>query len=125
MLVAAREAGVRVPEPIAYLGELDGREAFVMELVHGETIGRRIVKAPPAGLDAADGRASSRRSMRSRATALPLLPRPGSLAAAVRASSTRSTSPTPRSSSASRGVASGSRSSGRGSSTTATSGSAT
>ena len=51
VISAAREAGVRVPEPIAYLGDLDGREAFVMELVHGETIGRRIVKAPPAGLD--------------------------------------------------------------------------
>ncbi len=50
VLVAARAAGVRVPEPIAYLGELDGREAFVMELVRGETIGRRIVKAPPDGL---------------------------------------------------------------------------
>jgi len=51
VLVAAREAGVLVPEPIAYLGDLDGREAFVMELVHGETIGRRVVKAPPPGLD--------------------------------------------------------------------------
>lgn len=51
VLVAARNAGVRVPEPIAYLGDLDGREAFVMELVHGEAIGRRIVKAPPSGLD--------------------------------------------------------------------------
>ena len=51
VLVAARDAGVRVPEPIAYLGDLDGREAFVMELVHGEAIGRRIVKAPPPGLD--------------------------------------------------------------------------
>lgn len=51
VLVAAREAGVRVPEPIAYLGDLDGREAFVMELVHGETIGRRIVRSPPPGLD--------------------------------------------------------------------------
>lgn len=51
VLVAARDAGVRVPEPIAYLGDLEGREAFVMELVHGETIGRRIVKAPPQGLD--------------------------------------------------------------------------
>ena len=51
VLVAAREAGVRVPEPIAYLGDLDGREAFVMELMHGEAIGRRIVKAPPPGLD--------------------------------------------------------------------------
>ena len=51
VISAARDAGVRVPEPIAYLGDLDGREAFVMELVHGETIGRRIVKAPPPGLD--------------------------------------------------------------------------
>ncbi|MGZ8688740.1 MAG: phosphotransferase family protein [Gaiellaceae bacterium] len=50
VLVAAREAGVRVPEPLAYLGDLDGREAFVMERVRGETIGRRIVKEPPAGL---------------------------------------------------------------------------
>ena len=51
VLVAARAAGVSVPEPIAYLGDLDGRESFVMELVHGEAIGRRIVKAPPQGLD--------------------------------------------------------------------------
>jgi aminoglycoside phosphotransferase (APT) family kinase protein len=40
-----------VPEPIAYLGEVEGREAFVMARIHGETIGRRIVKSPPAGLD--------------------------------------------------------------------------
>ncbi len=51
VLVAARTAGVRVPEPIAYLGEVDGREAYVMTRVKGETIGRRIVKAPPAALD--------------------------------------------------------------------------
>jgi aminoglycoside phosphotransferase (APT) family kinase protein len=51
VLVAALDAGVRVPEPIVYLGDLDGREAFVMELVHGETIGRRVVRAPPPGLD--------------------------------------------------------------------------
>jgi aminoglycoside phosphotransferase (APT) family kinase protein len=51
LLVAAREAGVTVPEPIAYLGDLDGREAFVVEFVAGETIGRRIVRDPPAGLD--------------------------------------------------------------------------
>lgn len=50
VLVAAREAGVRVPEPVAYLGEVDGREAFAMERVRGETIGRRIVRAPPASL---------------------------------------------------------------------------
>jgi aminoglycoside phosphotransferase (APT) family kinase protein len=50
VLVAAREAGVRVPEPVAYLGDVEGREAFAMERVAGETIGRRIVKMPPPGL---------------------------------------------------------------------------
>ncbi len=50
MLVAAQEAGVRVPEPVAYLGEVDGREAFAMTRVSGETIGRRIVKSPPPSL---------------------------------------------------------------------------
>ena len=50
VLVAAREVGVRAPEPIAYLGEVDGREAFAMERVEGETIGRRIVKSPPESL---------------------------------------------------------------------------
>jgi aminoglycoside phosphotransferase (APT) family kinase protein len=47
---AAYEAGVKVPRPVAYLGELGGREAFAVERVEGETIGRRIVKAPPPGL---------------------------------------------------------------------------
>ncbi len=51
VLEAAHEAGVKVPEPIAYLGEVEGREAFVMERIQGETIGRRIVKQPPPGLD--------------------------------------------------------------------------
>ena len=51
VLRAAHEAGVKVPEPIAYLGEVEGREAFVMARIHGETIGRRIVKSPPEGLD--------------------------------------------------------------------------
>lgn len=50
VLVAARDADVKVPEPVVYLAEIDGREAFAMERVHGETIGRRIVKAPPASL---------------------------------------------------------------------------
>jgi aminoglycoside phosphotransferase (APT) family kinase protein len=50
MLVAARDAGVTVPEPVAYLGDVEGREAFAMARVDGETIGRRIVKAPPPGL---------------------------------------------------------------------------
>jgi len=50
VLCAAHEAGVKVPEPIAYLGEVEGREAFVMARIHGETIGRRIVRQPPPGL---------------------------------------------------------------------------
>ena len=51
VLQAAHEAGVKVPRPVAYLGELGGREAFAMERVNGETIGRRIVRDPPPGLD--------------------------------------------------------------------------
>jgi len=51
VLQAAADAGVRVPRPVAYLGELGGREAFAMELVHGETIGRRIARNPPPGLE--------------------------------------------------------------------------
>ena len=50
VLLAAVKAGVKAPRPVAYLGELHGREAFAMELVEGETIGRRIVRDPPAGL---------------------------------------------------------------------------
>jgi len=44
VLSAAYEAGVKAPRPIAYLDDLDGREAFVMERLEGETIGRRIVR---------------------------------------------------------------------------------
>jgi len=50
VLQAAHEAGVKAPEPLAYLGDVEGREAFVMERVRGETIGRRIVKSPPPSL---------------------------------------------------------------------------
>jgi aminoglycoside phosphotransferase (APT) family kinase protein len=44
VLEAAYEAGVKVPRPVAYLPDLAGREAFVMERLEGETIGRRIVR---------------------------------------------------------------------------------
>jgi aminoglycoside phosphotransferase (APT) family kinase protein len=44
VLQAAYEAGVKVPRPIEYLPDLDGREAFVMERLDGETIGRRVVR---------------------------------------------------------------------------------
>ena len=53
VLEAAYEAGVKVPRPILYVEDLDGREAFVMERLDGETIGRRIVRMDvPAGLPA-------------------------------------------------------------------------
>jgi aminoglycoside phosphotransferase (APT) family kinase protein len=50
VLQAAHEAGVKVPRPVAYYADLGGREAFAMERVRGETIGRRIVRDPPEGL---------------------------------------------------------------------------
>jgi aminoglycoside phosphotransferase (APT) family kinase protein len=46
VLEAAYEAGVKVPRPYAYIADLAGREAFVMERLEGETIGRRIVQKP-------------------------------------------------------------------------------
>ncbi|MGE5690933.1 MAG: phosphotransferase family protein [Pseudomonadota bacterium] len=55
VLQAMHAAGVRVPEPVAYLGEIDGREAFAMARVEGETIGRRIVRGEHPGLPAALG----------------------------------------------------------------------
>jgi aminoglycoside phosphotransferase (APT) family kinase protein len=50
VLEAAVAAGVAAPRPLEYLGDVDGHEAFAMERVHGETIGRRIVRDPPTGL---------------------------------------------------------------------------
>src|SRR5689334_15279358 len=44
VLQAAYEAGVKVPKPYGYIADLDRREAFVMERLEGETIGRRIVR---------------------------------------------------------------------------------
>jgi aminoglycoside phosphotransferase (APT) family kinase protein len=44
VLEAAYEAGVRAPRPLRYIPDLAGREAFVMERLDGETIGRRIVR---------------------------------------------------------------------------------
>ena len=44
VLEAAYEAGVKAPRPYGYIPELSGREAFVMERLEGDTIGRRIVQ---------------------------------------------------------------------------------
>jgi aminoglycoside phosphotransferase (APT) family kinase protein len=46
VLQAAYEAGVKAPRPVTYLEDLDGREAFVMQRLEGQTIGRRIVRMP-------------------------------------------------------------------------------
>ena len=50
VLQVTYKAGVKVPRPIAYYADLGGKEAFTMERVRGETIGRRIVRDPPPGL---------------------------------------------------------------------------
>jgi aminoglycoside phosphotransferase (APT) family kinase protein len=49
VLQIAHAAGVKVPEPVLYIEELDGREAFVMKRIPGETIGRRIVRGDVPG----------------------------------------------------------------------------
>ncbi|HEV2011284.1 MAG TPA: phosphotransferase family protein, partial [Candidatus Limnocylindria bacterium] len=46
VVAIASAAGVRVPKPYGYLGEVAGRPAFVTERVSGETIGRRVVQRP-------------------------------------------------------------------------------
>ena len=46
LLEVAFAAGVLVPKPYGYLGDIAGRPAFVSERVSGETIGRRIVQRP-------------------------------------------------------------------------------
>jgi aminoglycoside phosphotransferase (APT) family kinase protein len=40
------EAGVKTPRPYGYIADLAGHDAFAMERVLGETIGRRIVRRP-------------------------------------------------------------------------------
>jgi len=44
VLQAAFEADVKVPRPYGYISDLAGAQAFLMERVKGETIGRRIVR---------------------------------------------------------------------------------
>lgn len=46
VVTAAGAAGVRAPKTFGYIADLAGREAFVMERVAGEGIGRKIVKEP-------------------------------------------------------------------------------
>lgn len=46
VLQVAYESGVRAPKPYGYLEDLGGREAFVMDRLKGESIGRRVVQKP-------------------------------------------------------------------------------
>src|SRR4029079_3601896 len=46
VLEVAYEEGVRAPWPVTYIEDLDGRAAFVMWRLEGETSGRRIVRGP-------------------------------------------------------------------------------
>jgi aminoglycoside phosphotransferase (APT) family kinase protein len=46
VLRRAFKSGVTAPEPLAYLPDCLGREAFVMRRLHGEGLGRRIVIRP-------------------------------------------------------------------------------
>jgi aminoglycoside phosphotransferase (APT) family kinase protein len=46
VLGQAFKAGVTAPEPLTYLPDCLGREAFVMRRLHGESVGRRVVSKP-------------------------------------------------------------------------------
>jgi aminoglycoside phosphotransferase (APT) family kinase protein len=46
LLQIAHAHGVRVPRPLHYFPDLEGREAFLMERLEGESIGARIVRRP-------------------------------------------------------------------------------
>src|SRR5260370_35127541 len=46
VLKVAYEQGVRAPRPVAYIEDLEGREASVRERLEGETIGPALVRPP-------------------------------------------------------------------------------
>ena len=46
VLQVAYEAGIKAPRPYGYIEDLAGREAFVMERLEGESVGRRVVQKP-------------------------------------------------------------------------------
>jgi aminoglycoside phosphotransferase (APT) family kinase protein len=46
LIAEAHRSGVKVPRPYGYLPDLLGHDAFLMERLHGETVGRRIVRLP-------------------------------------------------------------------------------
>jgi aminoglycoside phosphotransferase (APT) family kinase protein len=46
LIAEAHRAGVKVPRPYGFLPDLLGHDAFLMERLSGETVGRRIVRLP-------------------------------------------------------------------------------
>ncbi len=54
VLEAARNAGVTVAKPVAYLADVSEKEAFISERLKGEAVGRRVVSRP----ELAEARAS-------------------------------------------------------------------
>ena len=46
ILESAWQAGVLVPRPYGYFGDVAGRPAFLMQRLEGETVGRRLVQKP-------------------------------------------------------------------------------
>ncbi|MFL5431073.1 MAG: phosphotransferase family protein, partial [Myxococcales bacterium] len=46
LVTEAHRSGVKVPRPYGFLPDLLGHDAFLMERLSGETVGRRIVRLP-------------------------------------------------------------------------------
>jgi aminoglycoside phosphotransferase (APT) family kinase protein len=46
LIAEAHRSGVKVPRPYGFLPDLAGHDAFLMDRLHGETVGRRIVRLP-------------------------------------------------------------------------------
>ena len=105
---AAYDAGVKVPKPYGYVADLAGREAFAMERLEGDTIGRRIVRkdelAAATSAVARAARGGAREDPRDSAGAA-AVPAGGRHRADGRRSSTRSASRIRRSSSGCGGCA--------------------
>jgi aminoglycoside phosphotransferase (APT) family kinase protein len=49
LIAEAHRAGVKVPRPHGFLPDLAGHDAFLMDRLQGETVGRRIVRLPELG----------------------------------------------------------------------------
>jgi aminoglycoside phosphotransferase (APT) family kinase protein len=46
LIAEAHRSGVKVPRPYGFLPDLSGHDAFLMDRLYGETVGRRVVRLP-------------------------------------------------------------------------------